>query len=476
MMKRLALIMAALALAGAPGSALADEAIPVQELVLRTKPAVALVTARVDAEASLNCGPGPITVKPAPFVETGTGWFVDGRGYLITNAHVVDPAHRLPPWVSQELKKSAVDEACVTPLLARQGLMRGSRPDFEDQIRRRVDMASIRLKLLPQVTVLLSNGTILPAEIKKFSPPLLLDASGKPVPDSGRDLALLRVKDGVYPALAVADEAPKIGDPVHIMGFPGVVLSHELLNKSAALEASVTAGSISGLKQDAIGQDVIQTDASAAPGNSGGPAIGARGAVVGVLTFVSLSPSGGSIVQGFNFLIPGKDLMKFLQGTEVATPGESRFNPVWAAGLRDLSNERFRSAAAKFAEANNLLSDLTDVRRALAEAEFKVKNPPPRPFPWAWATLGLALVSGSGYGALWYRRWQRNRFRIKAGEVVKMLEEGVNPLLLDVRKASAAKTSPLKIPGATYVSPEDLARGEARIEVDPNRTVVAYCT
>jgi len=116
------------------------------------------------------------------------------------------------------------------------------------------------------------------------------------------------------------------------------------------------------------------------------------------------------------------------------------------------------------------------VRRALAEAEFKVKNPPPRPFPWAWATLGLALVSGSGYGALWYRRWQRNRFRIKAGEVVKLLEEGVNPLLLDVRKASAAKTSPLKIPGATYVSPEDLARGEARIEVDPNRTVVAYCT
>src|SRR2546425_440668 len=251
------------------------------------------------------------------------------------------------------------------------------------------------------------------------------------------------------------------------MGFPGVVLSHELLNKSAALEASVTAGSISGLKQDAIDQDVIQSDAPAAPGNSGGPAIGARGAVVGVLTFVSLLPSGGSIVQGFNFLIPGKDLMKFLQGTEVAKPGESRFNPVWAAGLRDLSNDRFRSAAAKFAEANNLLPDLTDVKRALAEAEFKVKNPPPRPFPWAWATLGLALVSGGGYGAIWYRRWQRNRFRIKAGEVVKLLEEGVNPLLLDVRKASAAKTSPLKIPGATYVSPEDLARGEARIEVDP---------
>jgi S1-C subfamily serine protease len=38
----------------------------------------------------MDCGQGPVTVTPAPFVETGTGWFIDGRGYLITNAHV-DP-------------------------------------------------------------------------------------------------------------------------------------------------------------------------------------------------------------------------------------------------------------------------------------------------------------------------------------------------------------------------------------------------
>ncbi|MEK6666574.1 MAG: trypsin-like peptidase domain-containing protein [candidate division NC10 bacterium] len=475
-MKSRALIVTLVALFSIPSTALADHPIPVQELVLRAKPAVALVTARVDAEATVNCGGGAITVKPAPFVETGTGWFIDGRGYLITNAHVVDPAHRLPPWVTQELKKSAVDEACVTPVLARQGLMRGQRPDLEDQIRRRVDMGSIRLKPLPQVMVLLSNGALLPAEIKKFSSPLLLDAAGKPVADSGRDLALIRVKDGVYPALALTDEDSRIGEPIRIIGFPGVVLSHELLNKTAALEASVTTGAVSGLKQDAIGQDVIQTDAAAAPGNSGGPAIGHGGTVVGVLTFVSLSPSGGSIVQGFNFLIPARDIKKFLQGTEVTKPGESPFNPVWAAGLRDLGQESFKSAAAKFAEANKLLPDLPDVKRARAEAEFKVKNPPPRPFPWAWVTLGLALVSGGGYGAMWFRRWQRNRFRVKAGEVVKMMEAGVNPLLLDVRQESAAKTAPLKIPGATYISPDALEQGQAGIEVDPSRTVVAYCT
>src|SRR5262245_7545873 len=78
-------------------------ALTVQELILRAKPAVALITARIDAEVTLNCGSGPVMVQPRPFVETGTGWFVDGRGWIITNAHVVDPAYRLPPWVGHEL-------------------------------------------------------------------------------------------------------------------------------------------------------------------------------------------------------------------------------------------------------------------------------------------------------------------------------------------------------------------------------------
>src|SRR5438132_51618 len=92
------------------------------------------------------------------------------------------------------------------------------------------------------------------ADVTKFSAPLRLDGAGQPLPDSGRDLALLRVKDGVYPALALTDRDPNLGDPVHILGFPGVVLSHELLSQSARIEASVTSGAVSGLKQDAIGQ------------------------------------------------------------------------------------------------------------------------------------------------------------------------------------------------------------------------------
>ena len=98
-------------------------------------------------------------------------------------------------------------------------------------------------------------------------------------------------------------------------------------------------------------------------------------------------------MQGFNFLIPAKDVVTFLKGTDVTKPGESTFNPVWAAGLeRAVRASATRRPPPRSREANTLLPNLSDVKRALAEADAKVKNPPPRPFPWAWATLGVSLA------------------------------------------------------------------------------------
>src|SRR5438093_3671288 len=252
-------------------------ALSVQEAILRVKPAVVLITTEVRAEVTMNCGRGPVTVSPAPFVETGTGWFVDGRGFVITNAHVVDPAFRVPKWVTHELKKKAIDLACVDPQLRSRGLTRGTRPDLEEDIRREatgVALPSAKIETQPQITLLLSDGMRLKAEVKKFDPPLLIDNANRPLLGSGRDLALLRVQEGVYPAIGLAARDGKIGDPVHILGFPGVVLSHELLSQTVTREASVTNGAVSGFPQDAIGQALIQTDAPASHGNSGGPAVG----------------------------------------------------------------------------------------------------------------------------------------------------------------------------------------------------------
>ena len=469
----------ALLLVALLGSVQEARALSVQEALLRAKPAVALITASVGAEVTMDCGQGPVTITPAPFVETGTGWFIDGRGYLITNAHVVDPVHRTPPWVTHELKKKAIEQACVEPALKAQGLMRGQRPDVEEKIRRQASergLATAKLKALPQLTVLLSNGDKLDAEVKKFSAPTSLDREGHATADSGRDLALIRVKDGDYPALGLSTRDPKIGDSVHILGFPGVVLSHELLNKSATLEASVTSGAVSGVKQDAIGQDLVQTDAAAAFGNSGGPAITDQATVLGVLTFISLSPQGGSIVQGFNFLIPARDVRTFVDDTGVVPGRDSGFNAVWAAGVAAYFNENYELAVAKLTAANKILPNLPDVKRTLAEADKLVKNPPPRPFPWIWVALGVTLVSASAFGGMFGWRWWKNRYRILPTQVIGLMEAGKSPVLVDVRTKGDYETSPLKLPGAHRLSPEEVDAGRVDLVAEKSQTLVTYDT
>ena len=470
-------LMLGLLLTGAwLGAPTRTAAYSVQEAILRVKPAVVLITTEVGGDVTLNCGRGPVTVSPAPFIETGTGWFVDGRGYIITNAHVVDPAHRLPPWVTHELKKKAIEQACVEPRLKARGLMRGEKPELEESIRQAaagVALASAKLEAQPQITVMLSNGVKLEAQVQKFSPPPSVDSKGKPTPDSGRDLALLRVQDGIYPAIGLSTREVQIGDPVHILGFPGVVLAHELLNQSVTLEASTTNGAVSGFKVDVINQDLVQTDAPASHGNSGGPAITDDAMLVGVMQFVSLSASGAT-VQGFNFLIPSKDVGKFLQGTEVKKPGDSKFNPVWAAGVELLLDQRYKAALAKISEANELVPNLTDVKHSLALAREKVKNPPPQPFPWALATVGVTLLSVGAYGGMWGKRWWKNRFRVTPTQVIGFIEHGLNPVLLDVRTKTDFETSPLKLPGSTRLEPEEAER--APLNLEPEQMIVTYCT
>ena len=237
-----------------------------QEIVLRAKPATVLVVSEVATEVALDCGAGPRKVTPTPFRETGTGWFVDSNGWVVTNAHVVQPAHQPPMWLINQQAQKAIFAACVYEELARQGFAPGQRPDIEDELRRTA-MAraypSARVEAKPSIFILMGNGFRLVAKIEKYSPPVSTQTGAGVM--SGRDLALLSVEASEMPAFKLAESKNvKIGDPIHILGFPGVVLSHELLNASAKVEASVTNGAISSFKQDVQDQSVIQTDAPAA--------------------------------------------------------------------------------------------------------------------------------------------------------------------------------------------------------------------
>ena len=479
MIRRFAFLLSLGLLIGAGGAlpAHAQQGLSVQETVLRAKPATVLIISEVSAEVTLNCGSGSLTVKPPEFRETGTGWFIDPSGWVITNGHVVQPAHEPPRWLVNQMAQRAVTKACLGSALEAARMQPGERPDAEEALKRRLldkVLPTVKVTITPQVLVVLSSGTRLKAEVKKYSPP----ASTEPGAPSARDLALLKVPAGNYPVLPLADSTVQIGDPIRILGFPGVVLSHELLNKSASLDASVTTGAVSGLKQDKADHPFIQTDASAAWGNSGGPAINAKAELVGVLTFVSLAPGAeGSIVQGFNFAIPTQTVKNFVSDQLVKVNQPGKFNPVWFAGLRDYFTDDWKGAKRKFEDADKVQPGLVDVKRMLDEAKEIIKNPPPRPFPWFWVTIGVTLLSAGGYGAQFAIRWHKNRYRVGPSEVIKLAETGREPIILDTRQQKQYDQNPIKIHGSIRLSPEDLKSGGATsLDLDKTRPVVAYCT
>ena len=480
MIRRIALPLALGVLAGAVGAlpAHAQQAMSVQETNLRAKPATVLIISEVSAEVTLNCGAGSESVTPSKFRETGTGWFIDPAGWVITNGHVVQPAYETPRWLVNQMAQKAVRSACLGPALKAAGLLPGDKPEAEDALNRKLldkVLPTVKVTVNPQILVVLASGKRLKAEVKKYSPP----ASTEPNTPSARDLALLKVPDGDYPMLPLADATDvQIGDPIRIIGFPGVVLSHELLNESASLDASVTTGAVSGLKQDRANHPFIQTDASAAWGNSGGPAINSKAELVGVLTFVSLAPGAeGSIVQGFNFAIPARTVKNFVSDTPVKLNQMGKFDQAWFAGLRDFFTENWGGAKRKFEAADKIQPGLVDVKRMLGEATEKVKNPPPKPFPWFWVTVGVTLLSAGGYGAQVGLRWQKNRYRVGPSEVFKLAEAGKKPIIVDARQQKAYDEVPIKIPGSIRLSPEDLKSGSLdSLDLDMTRPVVAYCT
>ena len=461
---RLATILGALLLTPA---VVAAQDTRLQETLLRAKPAVALVVSEVAAEIALKCGGADeVTAKAPPYREAATGFLVNPRGWVITNAHVVAAGYNPPAWMSRQLAEKAFRAECLPALLSRRGVAPGAQPDLEDQLARQgvAALAPDKITLAPSVSVILPNGKRLPAKVAKYSPP----AAGEAM--SGRDLALLRIEAVDLPTIPLGESRElKIGDRLSIIGFPSVVMTHELIDASK-IEASVTHGTVSGFKQDRANQSVVQTDAAAEAGSSGGPAINTSGEVIGVLTFVTQGEGGN--VQGFNFIIPASAVRQFLDGTTVALDEPSRFNAAWHAGLYAFFNGQYSRATPNLTEANRLLPNVPDVRRITSENATRAVTQPLLP----WREVGIALIVASvvGYAALVGRRWQRSRFRIGPYEVARLLEGNDPPAVLDVRLDPAYDQSPVRIPRSTRVNPTEFDNKPP--DIDRSRMIVAYCS
>lgn len=113
------------------------------------------------------------------------------------------------------------------------------------------------------------------------------------------DLAIIRpmtIPDDLQPATLASSAGLHPGDQVVAVGFP------------FGIGPSASAGVVSGLKREfqqdgeSVLKNLIQFDAAANPGNSGGPLVNANGEVVGIVTAI-LNPSGLRTFAGIGFAV-----------------------------------------------------------------------------------------------------------------------------------------------------------------------------
>ncbi|MBT4123854.1 MAG: trypsin-like serine protease [Candidatus Pacebacteria bacterium] len=142
---------------------------------------------------------------------------------------------------------------------------------------------------------------------------------------TGSDVALLKISgidSYTYPSLKLGSvDDLKEGEPVLVLGFPGVVSGSDsgpaLLDYAASsTQVTVTRGIVSSIKKDSQGNNLIQTDATIGHGNSGGPAFNSAGEVIGIATYGI-----GDDVGSFNFLRDINDLERLAEDSN-STLGE----------------------------------------------------------------------------------------------------------------------------------------------------------
>jgi Trypsin-like serine proteases, typically periplasmic, contain C-terminal PDZ domain len=221
------------------------------------------------------------------------------------------------------------------------------------------------------------------------------DAAGPSGKKHGRDVAILKVEDRELPVARLAGHSTDLhlGQALFVIGFPGVVASHELLSRATRYEPSITTGRVSGFKQDIGGQRVIQTDAAIIQGNSGGPVFDDRGQIVGAATFTSTQ--GDHVVQGFNFLIPVETIQEAARAAGVVPKGDSMFTRLWNHGvdlyIRDLHYRAYRNMSA----ADRIHPGFPDVERVREDCDIKHKEQGYlHREEFQWALIGTLLLGG----------------------------------------------------------------------------------
>ncbi|MDO8497317.1 MAG: serine protease [bacterium] len=246
--------------------------------------------------------------QPITTVLVGSGFIANSKGYIVTNAHVVD--------TSTENVRDLVWKHYSTQLYDK--LYQSMAADTSQE-----DISYYHKKLLEFVS---ANGSIdnLTYQIAVFNPnqkegtyedfikkgfQAQIKKVGQPYPAMGKDVAVLKIDKEGFPGLTLGSTKKlRPESQIYVLGYPAIAD----INESGITQPTFTSGIVSAYKKSSQGDyDVIQIDANSSGGNSGGPAFNDRGEIVGIATF------GSDVKEGYNWILPVEFAKEFLDELNV---------------------------------------------------------------------------------------------------------------------------------------------------------------
>lgn len=284
------------------------------------------------------------------YYTTGSGAIISSDGYIVTNAHVVD--------VTQMEDAKLIDQA-LAPLVNDLTPMFDTDKDTMYTYLKGTLLTEDFSKVLK---VILPSGEILDGEVKSYGAPV----------GEGEDVAVVKINKKNLPSMRLGDSNKlNLQDNITIFGYPGAADS-SLFTDESSLVVTITNGKVSALdKKSTAGTPVLQVDAAATHGNSGGPIADDKGTLVGLLTF--RSENNPQEVQGFNFAVPVSTVNAFIKKTR-ANNQESKLDTLYREGLDLYWSGYYKEALTKFEEVRDIYPKHSDIKKFISDSRDKLSE------------------------------------------------------------------------------------------------------